>query len=296
MTYHHNTRRSATTRRAFTLIELLVVIAIIAILAAILFPVFAQAKKAAKITGTISNMKQMALSSKIYAGDYDDVNAMTIASLITDPSTCGWGNEHTYIGHLQMVYPYAKNVDVFNQGVNPWSGGPRVQTPVDPSGTWGDWTKEETILPGAVALNQWNPNGCSSTSGNSGDIAPRSDTSVPQPANTAMYAPWTGEVTGKSTIPGDPTLPQIDWNPYYETCWWKDTVGAGGETGLHRAFTAHNRSMPLAFFDGHVGKVKANAFFESPDTACTGFGNFQEGEYANTLWGWFFDGIPVTHQ
>ncbi len=48
--------------RAFTLIELLVVIAIIAILAAILFPVFAQAKAAAKKTQSLSNVKQIALS------------------------------------------------------------------------------------------------------------------------------------------------------------------------------------------------------------------------------------------
>lgn len=60
-------------RRAFTLIELLVVIAIIAILAAILFPVFAQAKDAAKKTQCVSNAKQTALAALMYAGDYDDV-------------------------------------------------------------------------------------------------------------------------------------------------------------------------------------------------------------------------------
>lgn len=59
-------------RKAFTLIELLVVIAIIAILAAILFPVFAQAKEAAKKTQTSSNMKQMGTSAMIYVADYDD--------------------------------------------------------------------------------------------------------------------------------------------------------------------------------------------------------------------------------
>lgn len=58
--------------RAFTLIELLVVIAIIAILAAILFPVFAQAKMAAKKTADLSNVKQIALGTLMYAGDYDD--------------------------------------------------------------------------------------------------------------------------------------------------------------------------------------------------------------------------------
>ncbi len=58
-------------RRGFTLIELLVVIAIIAILAAILFPVFAQAKAAAKKTACLSNTKQIGLASYMYITDYD---------------------------------------------------------------------------------------------------------------------------------------------------------------------------------------------------------------------------------
>src|SRR3954471_1981822 len=56
---------------AFTLIELLVVIAIIAILAAILFPVFAQAKSAAKKTVCVSNQKQIAVASTMYCADND---------------------------------------------------------------------------------------------------------------------------------------------------------------------------------------------------------------------------------
>ena len=60
-------------KKAFTLIELLVVIAIIAILAAILFPVFAQAKEAAKSTVCLSNMKQLGLATTLYEADSDDV-------------------------------------------------------------------------------------------------------------------------------------------------------------------------------------------------------------------------------
>ena len=61
-----------TAKTGFTLIELLVVIAIIAILAAILFPVFAQAREKARQTSCASNLKQLGLAFLQYAGDYDE--------------------------------------------------------------------------------------------------------------------------------------------------------------------------------------------------------------------------------
>src|SRR5215212_7031284 len=65
-------KKDAMRRQAFTLIELLVVIAIIAILAAILFPVFAQAREKARQATCLSNMKQWSIGTKMYLSDYDE--------------------------------------------------------------------------------------------------------------------------------------------------------------------------------------------------------------------------------
>ncbi|RYG48349.1 prepilin-type N-terminal cleavage/methylation domain-containing protein [bacterium] len=88
-----------TQRRAFTLIELLVVIAIIAILAAILFPVFAQAKTAAKKTADLSNLKQNMTATLIYANDADDLIAPSI--------------EYEPYVFAARILPYTKNRDIF---------------------------------------------------------------------------------------------------------------------------------------------------------------------------------------
>jgi prepilin-type N-terminal cleavage/methylation domain-containing protein/prepilin-type processing-associated H-X9-DG protein len=93
-------------RRAFTLIELLVVIAIIAILAAILFPVFAQAKEAAKKTSCLSNQKQCNLGIIQYEIDSDDVFPMVDTGSI---GGIGWGFGRPDWVWPELVMPYMKN-------------------------------------------------------------------------------------------------------------------------------------------------------------------------------------------
>src|SRR6516225_7077413 len=90
---------------AFTLIELLVVIAIIAILAAILFPVFAQAREKARATACLSNLKQLALGWLMYAQDYDETYVMTAGQKPFDPNL-GYAPQ---IYWLEMIDPYVKS-------------------------------------------------------------------------------------------------------------------------------------------------------------------------------------------
>jgi prepilin-type N-terminal cleavage/methylation domain-containing protein/prepilin-type processing-associated H-X9-DG protein len=92
------TQRRSTS--GFTLIELLVVIAIIAILAAILFPVFAQAREAARKTACISNMKQLSLGWTMYLEDYDEISPMTAECCDASGSQIYW---------ITLIDPYIKN-------------------------------------------------------------------------------------------------------------------------------------------------------------------------------------------
>lgn len=114
-------------RRGFTLIELLVVIAIIAILAAILFPVFARARDAARKASCQSNMKQIATGMLMYVQDYDEQypNGLAIGGLTSAQGSeahngWGWMVNTTWRNTVpsrvylrDIVHPYIKNYEVW---------------------------------------------------------------------------------------------------------------------------------------------------------------------------------------
>src|ERR1051326_507169 len=102
-------------KRAFTLIELLVVIAIIAILAAILFPVFAQARDKARQSACLSNAKQIGLAVTMYANDYDETLFWQKDWAEEAEMGAGfWGGSYkTYVRWPFAHAPYIKNYQVY---------------------------------------------------------------------------------------------------------------------------------------------------------------------------------------
>lgn len=130
--------RAGRRTNAFTLIELLVVIAIIAILAAILFPVFAQAREKARQSACLSNMKQIGLGIMMYTQDYDETLPSTWLgngpAAAFDP---GPGPAYSW---QYGITPYIKNTGVFTcpsnrfRSPNNWRqvffGTPAVSYPI----------------------------------------------------------------------------------------------------------------------------------------------------------------------
>jgi prepilin-type N-terminal cleavage/methylation domain-containing protein/prepilin-type processing-associated H-X9-DG protein len=143
------------TSRGFTLIELLVVIAIIAILAAILFPVFAQARAKARQASCLSNLKQLGLAYQMYATDYDELLPHFAPSQWN--WTYEWADGAQYRARTALVYgallPYVKNGNI-------WFCD---DDPLRPAATAaGGWGSQEDAAEGRVSYafcTQWNTYG-----------------------------------------------------------------------------------------------------------------------------------------
>jgi prepilin-type N-terminal cleavage/methylation domain-containing protein/prepilin-type processing-associated H-X9-DG protein len=215
-------------RRAFTLIELLVVIAIIAILAAILFPVFAQAKEAAKKTADLSNMKQHSLGVQIYIADYDDLAPVWMYNGTFDvlQGDRSWGN---------TVFPYTKSDDMSKTPNSPISIASRKVNPNFPNPNAAGTLKRDQELYNLGWLTDYGynyQNFTGFTQNNSGvgpffKLKPVSMTSVGQPANTLLLITGVfnrdsgGGVLDGGQLPIDPPCRRLPDNT--------DTTANGGE-------------------------------------------------------------------
>jgi prepilin-type N-terminal cleavage/methylation domain-containing protein/prepilin-type processing-associated H-X9-DG protein len=153
-------RRAGASARGFTLIELLVVIAIIAILAAILFPVFARAREAARKTSCASNLRQIGTAMAMYVQDYEGAYPLHYTRIFT-PATGGYwfgGINAGVVDKTQgMLYPYTKNHQIqlcpsFSgnfayQGATGGYGYNWIYLASNPSaGRFGDWSVNEAQI------------------------------------------------------------------------------------------------------------------------------------------------------
>jgi prepilin-type N-terminal cleavage/methylation domain-containing protein len=258
----------SSSNRAFTLIELLVVIAIIAILAAILFPVFAQAKSAAKRTQDLSNVKQLTLGVVMYTGDNDD---LLPATRVVESGE-GWGNPALRRTWKDVVVPYIKSggrlPNPLGDGRYTAQGdGGIFQSPTNAS-AWSDaWQTgfpgdETTRFPRSYAANK--------DAGRNENGTPRTDATGRRCADTLWPEIYTGTVYnlgGNQSLLESPAATAMivgtrkPW-PDAEVSfigWGDDGRGNDGPVpgGFSAMASSGNGLISFGFFDGHAKQINA---------------------------------------
>lgn len=267
-------------QRAFTLIELLVVIAIIAILAAILFPVFAQAKVAAKKTQSISNVKQIATGLIMYTADYDDMNALS-----------EFADGDYQVTWIASSHPYMKSSKIYvnpNTGVSQAAGADGIfrspAYPVSPVANPTTWEQAQTggFSYGVhLTIFAGNYNSRQGWFVSEGQSRPSmTNTQLDDPAAKVMmmekganltwgypwFHPWQAMwVDSIATTAGDestifrdgvdvynPSSPMYD--PRFDTDCNSATNG-NWECAAHARYR-FNEAAPMAFMDGHAESVR----------------------------------------
>jgi prepilin-type N-terminal cleavage/methylation domain-containing protein/prepilin-type processing-associated H-X9-DG protein len=213
---------------AFTLIELLVVIAIIAILAAILFPVFAQAREKARQSACLSNIKQLGNAWMMYAQDYDE---------LLPQYSYGGSSANLLYGHVVAMMPYVKSQQV-------WVCPSAVKIATNSRGVGDDDVCDPTKV--SMGTRFGNPYGYASGSygyNNTymGNYVAYSLAEVPEPAGTVALGETNGLVSNYSLA--RPTI-------------WEDAVGVNGTCQPVKTYgdsigARHNLGLNILFADGH---------------------------------------------
>jgi len=274
-------------KKAFTLIELLVVIAIIAILAAILFPVFAQAKLAAKKTSSLSNIKQIALAEKMYQIDFDDNFVLFQVNYADSSCPASTGGPHcsdNLAVHTPMwdelLWPYMKSLQMFvDIGVG------------DPNGIYGSgtnaWFYNQNRFPefgyNYMFLSPWWQ--CATS-------LSRSDSAGVHPANTVMFTTSVAFMydTGRGFMgvnaPGSSPIT----NPAPNACIFYDAFGSY-PSGFDTSGWSRNNPVPYDHFTSqmrgfrpyggaNVAWVDGHSKFSSDDYLAAGT-NYGVSNYAS---------------
>ena len=178
-------------RSGFTLIELLVVIAIIAILAAILFPVFAQARDKARQTVDISNQKQILLGIIMYEQDYDEMLPLGESGPVSWNGNINTGPEGYGINREIDPYVKAGNTWGHEGATNIWQDPSDGYQRDDCDGAPGVGTGY-TVSYGFTNYDPANPTtgfGVFNYYGTPGESS-QTDAGVPYPASTIVMFPW----------------------------------------------------------------------------------------------------------
>jgi len=235
------------TRRnnAFTLIELLVVIAIIAILAAILFPVFAQAREKARTISCLSNFKQLGIAFQMYLQDYDE---KVLPRYQACPSTGPAPTPDASLLWDHTIQPYVKNTQIF---VCPSSTNAKY---VD---TWN--TRGYLSTGYNQTISGWyytTPDGC-------GDMILPTLATIQYPAKNVMFA---------DSVPGD--VP----SGYRGYLFGNSGINVPYTTTSYGSFGArHTEGTNLTFFDGHAKWYKGTTLLWNPNaniSDCTDYSFF----------------------
>ncbi|MCW5942984.1 MAG: prepilin-type N-terminal cleavage/methylation domain-containing protein [Fimbriimonadaceae bacterium] len=280
-------------KSAFTLIELLVVIAIIAILAAILFPVFAQAKEAAKKTTDLSNSKQHSVAILMYSADWDDYFPRQVYKR-PGYAVWGWNTPFTW---REATMPYNKSGGrIYDDGTNKvmLAEGGIWDTPAK-TGARGVYNSNRIVMP---AFCYWNGPASAWWCDSSDDGIPNGNPVMPSVPQTALDAP--ASIVTTWTVGINP-----DWNAsgdFSESAWWwfggaqwppVFTGPTSGEQWDADSNVSPNWSMPRyrysgglnnAYADGHARYLKKGSFNWCKYVYVKGFTT----DYGEN-WEWIFD-------